>query len=319
MNLNQLFYLRELVYHGSFTRASQSLGISQPALSARIKSLEAETELSLINRNVKPVQLTKDGEVFYEMASEILQRVDALMDLPVQLSKEVAGELRLGMIPTVAPYFVSLFIDNLQQEYPSLQLIIEELITENIIRKIRSGHLDAGIISTPVETKKFKIKPLFYERFFLYVSDKHPLYHKEEVSIQEIDLRDIWYLEEGNCFRNQVNAICSLAGKRTGGQKLVYYSNSIESLRRIVESKQGMTFIPELSTMLLPSEQEEMIKPISGTDPVREISLVYSPYSAKEHLLDAFTGVALAQLPSRMKTKPPGWVVDTEVKLDVSD
>ena len=114
MNLTQLIYLKELVHHGSFTRAAQHLGISQPALSAQIKNLEEETELVLIDRNKKPVQLSKDGEAYYEMAAEILQRIEVLKDLPIHLANEVKGVLRLGIIPTLAPYFISLFIEELK-------------------------------------------------------------------------------------------------------------------------------------------------------------------------------------------------------------
>ena len=127
---------------------------------------------------------------------------------------------------------------------------------------------------------------------------------------------NIWYLKEGNCFTNQVNAICNLAGIRKGRQNLVYFSHSIESLRRIVESRQGLTFIPELATMLVPSEMEDMIKPITGRQPVREISIVSGLYFSKKRLLDAFTEVALSQLPWHMKKKPDNWVVDTELYLE---
>jgi LysR family hydrogen peroxide-inducible transcriptional activator len=316
MNLNQLDYLRELLYRGSFTRAARSLGISQPALSTQIKKLEEETGLALIDRNARPVQLTRDGVIFYEMALDILQRLDALKNLPVHLADEIEGELRMGMIPTLAPYFLALFIDELNNKYPGLELIIEELITEEIIHKIRTGHLDAGIISTPVEARNLNFRSLFYEQFFLYVADRHPLYEKEELRLSDIDLDEIWYLQEGNCFRNQVNAICSLAGKRTGGRNLVYQSNSIESLRRIVESRHGLTFIPELATMQVPSEQEDMIKPIAGSKPVREISLIYGSLFTKKRLLEAFTAVVLSQLPQHMKSKPAGWVVDTDLRIE---
>ena len=316
MNLTQLIYLKELVHHGSFTRAAQHLGISQPALSTQIKNLEEETELVLIERNKKPVRLSKDGEVYYEMASEILQRIEVLKDLPFHLSNEVKGALRLGIIPTLAPYFISLIIEELELRYPELELIVEELITETIIQRIKTGHLDAGLVSTPLEISNMHQTPLFYEQFFLYVSDKHPLYERDEIHIEDLDNMNIWYLKEGNCFTNQVNAICNLAGIRKGRQNLVYFSHSIESLRRIVESRQGLTFIPELATMLVPSEMEDMIKPITGRQPVREISIVSGLYFSKKRLLDAFTEVALSQLPWHMKKKPDNWVVDTELYLE---
>ncbi|MBN1388923.1 MAG: hydrogen peroxide-inducible genes activator [Bacteroidales bacterium] len=317
MTIKQLQYFKELLHYGSFTRAASKLGLSQPALSAQIKKLEVETELSLIDRNAKPLVLTGDGEKFYEEALEILQRFDALKNFPDHFTKEIKGELQVGMIPTLAPYFVSIFINDLQREYPELKLVIEELITEDIIHKIRTGHLDAGIISTPVEVRKMKFRPLFYERFFLYVSDSHQLYGEKEVSLEDFSMEDIWYLQEGNCFRNQVNSICNLAGIRTGSQILTYSSNSLESLRRIVESRSGITFIPELATINVPSDREEMIKPIKGNDHYREISLVFESLYNKKRLLDAFLEVALRQLPSHMKKRPPGMIMDTELKVGI--
>jgi LysR family hydrogen peroxide-inducible transcriptional activator len=316
MNLNQLIYLRELVYTGNFTHAARNLGISQPALSTQITLLEEEVELALFDRSKKPVTLTLEGESFYEIASEILQRMDALKGLPFIISKKTEGTLRLGMIPTLAPYFVSLFMGELNRKHPDLELIIEELITREIVLKIRTGHLDAGIISTPVELSgRLSFQTLFYERFYLYVPERHPLFEKEKVSIEEIDQTEVWYLQEGNCFRNQVNSICSLAQRSPGKHKMVYCTNSIESLRRIVERRHGVTFIPELATMHLPPEQEEMIKPMYGTEPVREISMVSASFLSKRHLLDAFLDVALSQLPAHMKKKPSDQVVDTALEL----
>ncbi len=316
MNINQLNYLKELVFKGSFTLAAESLDISQPALSTQIRLLEEEMELVLIDRNHKPLILTPDGEKFMQIALEILQRIDAIKELPFLLAKEVKGELRIGIIPTLAPYFVPMFIDGLNNEYPELELIIEELITNDIVHRLRTGHLDAGIVSTPLEAGNLTTLPLFYEKFFLYVSDKHPLYDKTEIEISDFDPEDLWYLQEGNCFQNQVNAICKLAGKQERFQSLIYNSNSIESLRRIVESRHGMTFIPELATLMIPSEQEDMIKPIKGSAPVREISMIFGSLYKKKHLLDAFTKTLLSQLPSSMKKRPEMWVVDSGLKID---
>ncbi len=316
MTINQLQYLKELVYTGNFSEAAENLGISQPALSAQIKQLEIEVELSLIDRNARPITLTKDGEAFFEISMDILQRMEALKNLPVDLEEDIKGELKIGMIPTLAPYFVPLFIDKLQQNYPDLNITIEELITEDIVHKVRTGHLDAGVISTPIEVKKLHFRKLFYERFYLYVSNKHKLFGKDEVELNDFEMEDLWYLQEGNCFQNQVNAICSLAGNPKGRQNLNYKSNSIESLRRIVESTKGMTFIPELSTLQIPSENEEMIKPIKKNQPVREISLVFASVYAKKRMLDVFCDQVLKALPAYMKHPPSNWLVDTELKFD---
>ncbi|HDR89665.1 MAG TPA: hydrogen peroxide-inducible genes activator [Bacteroidetes bacterium] len=315
MNFNQLLYLKELIHSGSFTKAAAKLGISQPALSTQIKMLEQESEITLIDRHARPIKLTSEGEEVYQIVLEILQRMESLSEISLRLQGKREGVLILGIIPTLAPYLVPLFMDELQEKYPRLELVIEELITEEIIRRIRTGHLDGGVISTPVEAGKLHFRILFYEQFFLYVSDRHPLYSREYVTMNDIDLNDLWYLKEGNCFQNQVNAVCRLAGRTKSRGNLVYKSNSIESLRRIVETRHGMAFLPELATMSVPSEREDMIKPIRGVEPVREISLVTGSVYARRHLLDAFVEVVLSQLPSHMKTRPSKWVVATELSV----
>ena len=315
MTLTQMRYAVAVADLRNFRLAAARCAVSQSGLSMQIRKLEEETGLVLVNSQSKPVQLTGDGEPFYEMALDILHRMDALKDLPYHLSGKVEGTLRLGMIPTLAPYLLSLVSGSVEKKHPGLILEVEEMLTEPLIQKVRTGHLDAGLIATPVDVKNLKMQPLFYERFYIYMSDAHPLFHRESVAIDELDLKEIWYLREGNCFTNQVSAICNLAGQNPAGGKLKYYSNSIESLRRIVERTRGITFLPELATMQIPSETEEMIKPIRGTEPVREISLVHAAGIAKQRLLDAFTGVVLSQLPPHMKKGPRAWVVDTEISV----
>jgi len=315
LNINQLQYLRELIHAGSFSRAAENLGISQPALSTQIRNLEEETGLILVNRHKKPIQLTRDGESYFDLATEILDRVELLLDLPILLTSEITGSLRVGIIPTLAPYLISLFIDLLEEKYPGLEFIVEEMLTETIVQNIRTGHLDAGIISTPIAADNLNFKPLFYEKFYLYVSDRHPYYHKDEIYPGEIDEKDIWYLREGNCFTNQVNSICRLAGNSGANSNLKYYTNSIESLRRIVEKEHGITFLPELATINIPSEYEDMIKPLAGKQAVREISMISTTHLIKKRHLDAVAKVLLSQLPAHMLRKPSDWIVDTDLKL----
>lgn len=315
MDITQLKYARELASKGTFSEAANALGISQPALSARIKQLEDELELILFDRSQKPLTLTIEGERFIEEAVEVLQRFDSLTNLGYELQDEVCGKLKIGVIPTLAPYFIPLFINDLNSQFPDLHVEIEEMITEEVVRQLKHGEIDAGLLSTPIVAKGVYFQPLFYERFFLYVAEEHPLYKQDEVDLKDFDMQDLWYLQEGNCFQNQVNAICQLARRPVPGQRLTYNSNSIESLRRIVESRKGMTFIPELATLEIPADKEEMIKTIKGQAPVREISLATSKAFTKRKLTDAMVRVALSTLPDYMKHKPQTWVVDTELNL----
>nr|WP_319997226.1 hydrogen peroxide-inducible genes activator [uncultured Draconibacterium sp.] len=313
MNIVQLEYLKEIYVCGSFSVAADRLGLTQPALSLQIQKLEEELEFKLIDRTKRPFQFTDEGKVFYEKSLEILRQIETLKQISINISEEVSGKVRVGVIPTLAPYLVPLFIQQLAKDYPALQLEIYELKTEVIINEIKMGDIDCGIISTPVSATNISVTPLFYERFYAYLSEDHPLFEEDSIDIKSIQQEDIWYLEEGNCFQNQVNSICQLNPQKKNKHQLVYHSNSIESLRRIVEYKRGLTFIPELATINIPAEQEELIKEIVPNEPVREISLITAKRFAKERQVNALQEVIKSSIPARMVKKPQKGIVDTRL------
>jgi LysR family hydrogen peroxide-inducible transcriptional activator len=313
MTFNQLKYVLELVDAGSFSHAAQKLGLTQPALSLQIQNLENELDFKIIDRSRKPFELTPEGELFVAKAREIVLMTESLANLSLELGSQIQGVLRVGIIPTLSPYLVPLFIGQLNQEFPALRVEIQEITTEEIVRKLNLGELDAGLLSTPLEAK-VRCEILFYEKFFLYVSDAHPLFEKDEVKTSEIDSEKLWYLSEGNCFQNQVNAICKINSPEQAGQ-LRYISNSIESLRRIVESKNGATFIPELATISIPAELEDLVKTIAEPTPFREISLALSRLHSKEKLVQVLKESVLKNIPERMKRKPDGLGLDTKIRI----
>jgi LysR family hydrogen peroxide-inducible transcriptional activator len=166
-----------------------------------------------------------------------------------------------------------------------------------------------------VQAQGLVFKPLFYEQFFLYVSEKHELYGLDEINLDEVDLKEMWYLQEGNCFQNQVDSVCVYAREPGEFQNVVYLSNSIESLCRVVENAGGITFIPEMATLSVSSEKENMIKDIAGIKPVREISLVTTKISRNERLASLLLNEAMKVIPKRMKTKPEEKSIDTGLKF----
>ena len=315
MNFTQLEYLKELYVRGSFSVAAQHLKITQPALSLQIQKLEEELDFKLLDRTKRPLQFTEEGKYFYYKAIEILKMADELKQASYELSEDVKGNLNVGIIPTLAPYLVPLFINELNQSFPELQIEVTEEKTVGIISKLKLGDLDCGILSTPIITGGVLFESLFYERFYAYISETHNLFSREKIEIDELNEEDIWYLEEGNCFQNQVNSICKINYQKKTSQNFIYRSSSIESLRRIVENKNGITFIPELATINIPSELEELIKEFSEKQPVREISLVVSKNYAKKRQISALKEVILNSIPKRMIQKPEGWVVDTLLEI----
>jgi|AutmiccommuBRH23_1029490.scaffolds.fasta_scaffold00570_6 LysR family hydrogen peroxide-inducible transcriptional activator len=313
MNINQLKYFVELYRVRNFSKAAENLSISQPALSLQIQKLEEEFGFVVVERSTKPLGITVEGERFFEKAVQIIQLMNEFEQLSFELDEEIKGQIRVGIIPTLSPYLTPLFLTPVKQRFPDLKIEIVELVTETILTKLKFNELDAGIISTPVKAAGFGFTPLFYEQFFLYVAESHPLYQQSRISPNEIPTDELWYLTEGNCFQNQINSVCAIPSFESVNSNFRYVSSSIESLKRIVESQGGMTFIPELATLNVPSEFEDLIKPFEDPVPTREISFVYLKSSGLKKLVRALMEVILDTIPKRMKEQPLLNPLDTKL------
>jgi len=314
MNRIQLEYALALKKYGNYSRAAQHLGISQPGLSLQIKNLEVELGIILFDRKSKPLAPTFEGEKFLEKAVQLINQFNELENYASTLQAKLESELTIGIIPTLAPYLVPLFISELKQKYSDLKISITEITTDQVLEGIRNGELNVGIIATPIESfTKYETIPLFYEGFQIFVSEQHPLYQEEVIDISKIDSDDLWLLSEGNCFRDQVNNICGLSKNDIGDPALNYKTNNIESLCRIVEFQGGVTFIPELSTLHIGPQREDLLKPISKQNPVREISLVYLPNTQQNTNIANLAEVIKNNIPSHMLERGKGDVIKTDV------
>lgn len=314
MTIEQLSYALAVARYQSFVQAADQVAVSQPALTMQVKKLEDELGLLLFDRSRKPLVLTEAGRLFLERAQEVLLSLRDLENLAEQLKNREGGEIKLGIIPTLAPYLVPLFINHFRQAYPKVRLLITELATEEIIRDIRHRELDAGIYATPVQGKGLHHEVLFYEYFFLYISESHPWYQKQDFYPEDLSKADLWMLREGNCFRSQVNDICRLKLHRHLHDQLVYESSSIESLMRIVEHQGGLTLIPELATLAVSPAQENMLRRFREPKIVREISLAFSKKHQKETLLEKLKNSILQHVPGHMREAGNREIVDSFVK-----
>lgn len=315
MTLLQLTYALELSHYQSFSLTAKKLNISQPALSIQMSKLEEELGMQIFDRTQGTISLTFEGAIFIEKTRELIQLTENLKNLPFELEHKPEGELTIGIIPTLAPYWVPLFMNNFNKQFNKIRITIKELKTEEIIKELKTGQLDAGFISTPVQASGLKFQALFYEQFYLYVSEKHELFSHDRIHIDEVDLKEMWYLLEGNCFQNQVDAVCIYAKEPGEFQNMVYLSDSIESLCRVVDLAGGITFIPELATLSVPPNKEDMIKEIAGEPPLREISLVTNKITKGNRLINLFIEKAMEVIPSRMKNNRQGKAIDPHLKF----
>ena len=316
MTLQQLKYAQALAKEGNYGRAAKNLGISQPALSLQIKKLEQELGFVIIDRSKKKVSITEKGVIFLDRAKLLINESQQLKSLAHKLNDEYRGNLKIGIIPTLAPYLLPLFIHKLKTAYQGLRIHIKEALTTDIIEDIKAGRLDGGIIATPMSSGvTLSITPLFYEAFMLYVSSQHELYNRATVRVKDIAFQDVWLLSEGNCFRNQVNNICEIADQQTSSTPFRFESSSIESLCRIVESEGGITFLPELSTIHISSDREDLIKTLEGDKPVRELSMVSLPNHIARENLDLLASIITDSIPKHMLQRGSGATVPTGVRV----
>lgn len=315
MTLTQLEYVLAIAETGSFVEAADQTGVTQPALTTQIKNLENELDTIIFDRTKKPVIPTEIGLRVIDQAGKIIQESKVVADLVNEHRNILEGTLKLGIIPTVSQYLLPQFIQSFTDSYPDIHLHVKEMITEDIIHGLKNGSLDAGIIATPIEAKNIKSMPLYYEKFYGYVSREHPLYHKTELTFSDLNESELWLLKEGNCFRDQVLNICSQAENNNSKSAFKYESHSIESLMRVVEMKNGVTLIPELAAKNLTSKRSKLIREIPELNPMREISIVVRKQYLKKRFVERLRKNIISNMPDQMLEKPQGILVDPNVKL----
>lgn len=313
MTIVQLKYALAIDKFRNFRLAAEHLEISQPALSLQLRKLEESVGVVLFDRSVSPVTPTPDGVLFLTKAEEIVNNAENLLNFSSILGDNFNGTLKVGVIPTLAPYLIPLFAYELQKDHPSFHLEFYEMITNDVINSLRSGELDAGLISTPVEVQGLKSVALFYENFFFYTAEQ--LTDSEgELHLDEIDFSKLWLLNEGNCIRDQINNFCDLS-KVDKEKKFQYHSNSIESLIRIVDSRGGFTILPELTTLCLDEEQSQNV--LSIYPKAREIGVMYSKNSFKERFILKMMEYIKQNIPKKMLSSEGLEVMDPEIVLGI--
>ena len=297
MNLQQLEYILAVDTYRHFAKAADKCFVTQATLSMMIKKLEDELAIKIFDRSKQPVTPTKEGEGFILRAKQVLAEAKRLKDFAAEIKGEITGDLHLGIIPTLAPYLLPLFLKNFIKKYPQLNIFIKEIVTDEIIDHIKTGELDMGLAATPLNESFIREYPLFYEEFFAYSSREENLPDKKYLLPQMIDLKRLWLLEEGHCFRSQVLNFCELKMKAPYSENLHYEAGSIETLINLVDKYQGITIIPHLAMLNLKSSQKKKIREFAIPKPVREISIIVGNNFAREKLLDGVRKEIMSRVP----------------------
>lgn len=305
-SLQQLEYIVAVEKHRHFGKAAEACNVTQPTLSMQIQKVEEEVGYPLFDRLKKPVMPTAKGTRFITQAKVLLHEHLKLMDLSRNQSGELSGDLRLGVIPTIAPYLLPLFIESFSKTFPKVHLFVDELKTDTILKMLDEDQLDAGILATPLHEPGLRERPLFYEPFSLYVSKANPLNARKRIREDELDAQHMWLLEDGHCFRNQIVRYCSLKGREGVFPNVQFEGGNIDTLRYLVRKSQGYTLVPALFVETLSdAEKRDYVREFEKPHPAREVSLVYRRDQWKSDVLKALEDTILKKLPPHLLEMDP--------------
>lgn len=300
MNLQQLQYIVAVDTFRHFSTAAEKCHVTQPTLSMMIQRLEEELEIKIFDRSKQPVVTTAIGSKVIEQARIILHEADLMRTLVHDQKGEAQGQLHIGIIPTVAPYLLPLFLNDFLKKYPKIHLKLSELTTDQIISQLEKQQMDAAILATPLKVSSLKEEPIFYEQFVVYASANEKVMKKKYLLAEDIDVNHLWLLEEGHCLREQVVNLCELKRKETLKQNLDYQAGSIETLRKMVDMNNGITILPELALRDLNAAQKKKVRYFKPPAPVREISIVTYRYFVKYNLIELLRNEIVKNIPPVM-------------------
>jgi LysR family hydrogen peroxide-inducible transcriptional activator len=286
MNLHQLEYILAVEQFKNFSRAADYCNVTQATLSAMVKKLEDELELTIFDRKASPIIATDSGLIILEEAKKVLLHAQLLRDKANAIQGKIAGNLKIGIIPTIAgsllPRITRLILDN----HPELSIEIHEITTQNIIRQLKEGHIDAGILATPLNIEDIEENILYYETLMVYGNLEE---EKQYLMPEEIRENKIWLLEEGHCLREQFINLCHLKKKGKLPKNLKFEAGSFETLLPMVDEFNGLTLIPELYYQSLSEEKKKKVRNFKAPIPVREVSMVYYRPFAKLRIINTLS------------------------------
>ncbi len=301
ITLTQLEYIVAVEKHGNFSAAAKSCFVTQPTLSMQIQKLEDHLGVILFDRSKQPVQPTAIGKKIIDQSRIVLAQSSMIDQLINEEKHEVAGELHLAIIPTLAPYLLPLFLNEFSIQFPKVKLSIEESKTDDIIAALEQNQLDVGLVVTPLHEAKLREHVLFQEPFYVYASKDSDLASKRTVTENDLKDQELLLLTEGNCMREQMLEVCSQRNmeRHRTMSRIQFESGSIETLCHLVERGHGYTVIPHLAKTWKEYNTGQVI-PFAAPIPSREVSLVTHKSFARDSLLKALARTIKACLPAEL-------------------
>ena len=295
MNLRDLEYLIAVDDERHFHRAAERCFVSQPTLSGQLKKLEQELGVLLVERTNRQVSMTEAGQAIVRHARSVMAEVSAIKDAANYFQDPMVGDVRIGIIPTIAPYLLPIIMPQLNKHFAKLKIWLYEYQTHILLEKLNKAELDCLILALPVEKHDFTERDIFREPFRLAVKKDHKLAKKKQLNMGDLATEELILLEEGHCLRGHILDVCLLAGVKEQGQ---YHATSLETLRHMVGEGIGMTLMPELAVPARVTKADE-IRYIEFSDPKpnRRIGMLYRKNSYREETFDNIGELIKSVLP----------------------
>ncbi len=311
MTITQLEYIIAVDTYRHFATAAERCFVTQPTLSMQIQKLEDDLGTKIFDRSKQPVIPTETGQEIIAQARIVVHETRMIYQIIKDKQGLMQGEFKVGIIPTLAPYLLPTFLHPFLVKYPDVKIKFKEMNRDIIIEQLKSGRIDAGLLVTPLHDNSIMEYPLFYEELVAFVSKDNKAYTKSYVLPADIDVKKLWLLEEGHCFRIQVLNLCEIKMQANHESHFEYEAGNIDTLRKMVEINNGVTILPELATLDFNVKQQTMVRRFKAPVPVREVSLVTHRNFVKKKLVDVLKQEVLISLPKKITLNKKSNIIKT--------
>jgi LysR family hydrogen peroxide-inducible transcriptional activator len=313
MNVQQLEYIIAVDNFRHFAKAAEVCHVTQPTLSMMIQKMEEELDVKLFDRSKHPIEPTSIGKQIIEQARISLRHFKQIKEIVENEQNVVSGSFKLGIIPTIASYLVPVLLNKHNTGYSEIDLTLKESTTNDLIGELINGTLDGGILAGPLNHSGMVEYPIYYEKFYAYVSPLNA-YNEKEIDLNKVDINTVWLLENEHCLRGQIERLCKLK-KSSESDSLLhtikYESGSIDTLINVVDYNPGITIIPEMHAMGLSEEKQENLREFKDLTAVREVSLVVSKDYVRKTMLNIILEIIKSSVPKSMQNSAlKAYVVD---------
>jgi LysR family hydrogen peroxide-inducible transcriptional activator len=304
MNIQQLEYIIAVDNFRHFAKAAEICHVTQPTLSMMIQKLEEELDVRIFDRSRHPIEPTATGKQIIEQARISLRHFKQIREVVENEQNIVTGCFKLGIIPTIASYLVPVLLHKHSTRYGNIDLTLKESTTSELIGELLNGSLDGGILAGPLNHPGLCEYPVYYEKFYAYVSPLDNVYDEKEIDLAKVDISAVWLLENEHCLRGQIERLCKLkrnAQSSDSPHTVKYESGSIETLINVVDYNPGITIIPEMHAMGLSEEKQENLRDFKDLTAVREVSLVVSKEYVRKTMLNLIMEIVRNSVPKSMQ------------------